>query len=365
VDKEMTTETKRQQLLLFAATLLLSFAAQAAPTDTQAVGRNSAAYSANSRKAEYAALFRPTQVAAADTQRATAATAVADNAPQCKAIQPFYWEIGDAKARLTGGTAGGDAPDAQTVMPIASASKWLFGAYVTQLRKGQLSAADVQALSMRSGYVGLQYGACIRLLPKRQASETVAECLHSRGNDAYTAADVGHFFYNGGHFQKYAAVDLGLGDLNNARLHDEIARQIGGDIAFSYASPQLAAGIDTSAAAYAQFLRKLLRKELSLGGLLGTDAVCANPKTCPSAVSTPLPPQESWHYSLAHWVEDDPAIGDGAYSSPGAFGFYPWIDASKTYYGVIARHELGAKAYYKSVQCGREIRRAWLTAKTL
>jgi CubicO group peptidase (beta-lactamase class C family) len=301
--------------------------------------------------------------ASGDASQRNAAAAVANDAPQCKAIQPFYWEIGDRSGRLAGATAGGATPDAETVMPVASASKWFFGAYVAQRREGRLSDADVRALSMRSGYVGLQYGACIRLLPLRQQSETVAECLHSRGNDAFTAEDVGHFFYNGGHFQHFAAVDLGLGAMNNAALHDEIAREVGGDIRFGYDSPQLAAGMRISAADYAQFLRKLLRGELALGALLGADAVCTNPQTCPDAVSTPVPAQESWHYSLAHWVEDDPVVGDGAFSSPGAFGFYPWIDASRTYYGVLARREIGAKAYYKSVQCGRAIRKAWLAAR--
>jgi hypothetical protein len=296
-----------------------------------------------------------------DTQRAAAA--VANDAPDCKAVQPFYWEIGDRKGRLAGASAGGDTPNAATVMTVASASKWFYGAYVAQIRKGHLSDADVRALSMRSGYVGLQYGACVRLLPKRQKSETVAECLQNRNNDKYTAEDVGRFFYNGGHFQHHAAVDMALGAMNNEALHDEISRQLGSDIHFSYDSPQLAAGVSIDAANYAQFLRKLLNGELALGSMLGSNATCTNPKTCPNAVSTPISQEESWHYSLAHWVEDDPQIGDGAFSSPGAFGFYPWIDASKTYYGVLARHEMSAKAAAKSVQCGRAIRKAWLGAQ--
>lgn len=295
-------------------------------------------------------------------QRVAAANAIASDAPDCKEIQPFYWEIGDRNGRLVGASVGGDSPGADTAMPVASASKWFFGAYVVQLRKGQLSDADVRALTMRSGYVSLQYGACVRLLPMRQRSETVAECAESRDNDTYTAEDLGRFLYNGGHFQHYAATSLGLGALNNSDLHDEIARQVGRDIPFQYDSPQLAAGINISASNYALFLRKLLRGDLLLGSLLGADATCTNAKTCPTAVSSPLTQTESWHYSLAHWVEDDPQVGDGAFSSPGAFGFYPWIDASKTYYGIIARHELGMKAYYKSVLCGREIRKAWMTA---
>lgn len=293
-------------------------------------------------------------------QRSAAAAAVAHDAPLCKAVQPFYWEIGNSRQRLAGASVGGNAPDANSTMLIASASKWIFGAYVTQLRQGRLSDNEIRALTMRSGYVELKYAACLRLLPRRLQSETVAECLHSGKNDTYVAADVGRFYYNGGHFQKLAVDDLGLGGLNNAALHDAIAQQVGKDFAFTYHSPQLAAGISTSANDYGRFLRKLLSKDLVMGSMLGEDAVCTNPRTCPSAVSTPFPATESGHYSLAHWVEDDPRVGDGAFSSGGAFGFYPWIDASKTWYGVLARYKFSAKAGYESLQCGREIRKAWL-----
>jgi len=52
-------------------------------------------------------------------------------------------------------------------------------------------------------------------------------------------------------------------------------------------------------------------------------------------------------------------VGDGAFSSPGAFGFYPWIDRTKTSYGVVARNEMGGAL--TSVFCGRLIRKAWVT----
>jgi hypothetical protein len=94
---------------------------------------------------------------------------------------------------------------------------------------------------------------------------------------------------------------------------------------------------------------------------LGTHAVCTNPATCSTALYSPVPSVESWHYSLAHWVEDDPSVGDGSFSSAGAFGFYPWIDASKTYYGILARYSLAPGAYIQSVYCGRTIRKAWMT----
>jgi hypothetical protein len=78
-------------------------------------------------------------------------------------------------------------------------------------------------------------------------------------------------------------------------------------------------------------------------------------------VSAPIPPTESWHYSLGHWVEDDPKVGDGAFSSAGLFGFYPWVDASKTWYGVVAR--MAPAGALDSVDCGRIIRKAWVTGQ--
>ena len=96
---------------------------------------------------------------------------------------------------------------------------------------------------------------------------------------------------------------------------------------------------------------------------LGSNAVCTNPSHCQSAINTPLPQTESSHFSLGHWVEDDPRVGDGAFSDPGLLGFYPWIDAGKTYYGLVARASKTPGAHVGSMQCGRLIRRAWMSGK--
>ena len=94
--------------------------------------------------------------------------------------------------------------------------------------------------------------------------------------------------------------------------------------------------------------------------MLGTTPVCTNRSNCSSALFSPVPTSESWHYSIGHWVEDDPKIGDGAFSSAGAFGFYPWIDAGKTSYGVIGRMAAEGSGF-DSAKCGRLIRKAWAT----
>ena len=60
--------------------------------------------------------------------------------------------------------------------------------------------------------------------------------------------------------------------------------------------------------------------------------------------------------------EDDSDVGDGAFSSPGAYGFYPWVDAERSFYGVLAREVPATGGIgYGSAVCGRAIRKAWLT----
>jgi len=293
--------------------------------------------------------------------RVQAAVAAATTHPACRAITPFYWEIGDAHGRLAGGTEGGDGPTADTPMRIASASKWLFGAYVVQRRHGALTADDIDALTMRSGYTHLRYRLCTRRRAATQAGMTVAECFNARGlfvgsNARYSADEKGRFHYNGGHFQHWA-VNNGLGAMNNVELADAMRAQLGTDLPIGFDSPQLAGGGYTTAATYSRFLRKLLAHRLLLGSQLGDDAVCTDSGTCPSeATYSPVPHGMGWRYSLGHWVE-----GDGTFSSPGAFGFYPWIDRAERRYGIVAResHRITGKVAMDSVECGVAIRRAW------
>lgn len=302
------------------------------------------------------------QAGAADlslAQRAQAAQSAAEGSQSCRSAKPFYWEIGDAEKTLAHGRVGLRAPQADTLMPIASSSKWIYAAYVAELRAGKLTAEDIEFLTFRSGYT--RFKRCL-------SSDTVDSCLKTLTNGNQDAATKGKFFYNGGHMQKHAALN-GLGALDNHALAAQMRKVLGTGIPVSFSQPQLAGGIVGSASTYADFLRMLLSGKLALSSMLGSHAVCTNPATCDQAASTPIPSRLSWHYSLGHWVEDDPQNGDGAFSSAGLFGFYPWIDASRTYYGVIARANLlgailsgeGQRPALESVECGHQIRKAWAT----
>jgi hypothetical protein len=235
-------------------------------------------------------------------------------------------------------------------MAIASASKWVYAAYVAQLRGGNPTASDIKYLTMKSGYVSFQ--TCLKL-------QTVATCLAYQTNGVYSPQFDGIFDYNSGHMQAHANL-IGLGPNRVNPLAAAMKAQLGSDLALSYGQPQLAGGLYITPATYTQFLRKVLAGSLSIGSLLGSNAVCTNPTSCPTAAPTvPVPLTLYWHYSLGHWVEDDPTYGDGAFSSLGTNGFYPWIDATKSYYGVVARSV--ANGGDNSATCGQLIRTAWTT----
>jgi hypothetical protein len=266
--------------------------------------------------------------------------------------------VGNQNAALASGSVNktGDATtySASTVMSIASASKWVYGAYVAEKRAGALTDSDIKFLHFRSGYVSFDaFGSC-------NFGDTVDGCLNNGNNGAYTASSEGKFNYDGGHMQKHGSLD-GLGGLGSVALASEVRRVLGQDIALSYSQPQLAGGVVTSASDYARLLRKFLGGQLRMGALLGTNAVCTNPTRCSGAVATPTPLSESWSYSLGHWVDTDPLVGDGSFSSTGAFGFHPWITADKTHYGVIARRTSVPGTGFDSAVCGRLLRKAWAT----
>lgn len=290
------------------------------------------------------------------SERTIAAKTTAESsANACAPIRPFYWEVGDATAALASGSVASSANAtryaADTTMDIASASKWVYGTYVVQKRAGTLTTDDVRFLGLRSGYI--DFLTC-------EAGETVQECAEARDNDRYVAAADGRFFYGGSHMQQHALRE-GLGPLAGSTLAAEMRRVIGTDIALAYLRPWLAGGATTTPADYARLLRGILGGRLLMRGALGTQAVCTHPSACATALFSPIQ-EETASYSIGHWVETDPMVGDGAFSSAGAFGFYPWIDATKTWYGVVAREDSNSGGGYDSLLCGRQIRKAWTTA---
>jgi hypothetical protein len=295
-----------------------------------------------------------------DAQRSAAARTTAETNPLCSvaALKSYYWEIGNKDGVLASGNVGPGHVGPDTLMGIASSSKWLFAAYV--LEKHGNVVTNVAFLNFTSGYSNLDNALC-------SSSDTVSGCMNGGVNATEAAARALH--YQGGHMQQLA-ISLGLGALRNVTLAAEVRSGIGNDVGLVYVEFLLPGGAATSARSYAVFLRKLLidsSTPLRMGAALGSRSVCTQPSaTCNASPDTAAAIPEDVHYSLGHWVEDDPTAtpsSNFAYSSAGKFGFYPWVDFDRRLYGIIAREDPTETTGegYSSLRCGRLIRLAWKT----
>jgi hypothetical protein len=282
----------------------------------------------------------PAQAQSVEQRRQAVETTLAQ-APLCARLGDLYWEIGNADDRLASGQRGASITATRRV-PLGSASKWLFAAYVAERRQGALVPTDIAALTMISGYSHLNQIAC-------RGAGTVGGCPA----DARNPEHIGRFYYNGGHAQKLA-MDLGLGGMNTRQLAAEL-RDVLSLPDLDYDTPQPGGGAWMTPSGYGTFLRQLVAGDLKLSPLLGGNAVCT---LCLAGLYSPAP--KFWSYSLGHWVEND-RTDDGAFSSPGVFGFYPWITADRTGWGLLARNHLSKDAWYASAQCGALLRKAWGT----
>lgn len=292
-----------------------------------------------------------------EAQKIAAAQSTAVTNTDCASIAPFYWEIGNVSAVITSGSTGDNSFTRTTDVSVGSATKWLFGAYVLQYRGGAPSSADIPLLTMTSGYTNFALNSC-------QNANTVGDCFAAGTNSNQTAANVGKFFYNGGHFQAWGNNIGGLASSGLVALSSTFRTTLGSNTQVTFASPQLAGGAYMNAGEYAEFLRRIISGQLIMKNYLGANAVCTLPGSpnC-NAVSSPIP--LAFHYSYGHWVEDD-STGDGAYSSAGIFGFYPWISKDKRLYGLISRSDQSPVSDevghgYDSYLCGKAIRKAYVT----
>jgi hypothetical protein len=63
------------------------------------------------------------------------------------------------------------------------------------------------------------------------------------------------------------------------------------------------------------------------------------------------------HYGLTAWLEcSTPATGCAALSSPGAFGFVPWLDRAAGYYAILGMYVPNEVAREFSVELQRQLK---------
>jgi len=284
--------------------------------------------------------------------RSDAVKATIETARECRNIPQFYWEIGDANGPLASGRKGSQF-NADTPVLLASASKWIFATYLLE-KYGSLTPAQIQMLTQRSGYRSFLDQICL-------FTSKVDECMNVQLplygiSNPYTSENVGTFFYSGAHFQQLA-IDLGLGNYTSRMLTTEMRKYLN-NADISYIFPGVGSGMRSSARTFGKLMRKMMRDEYLIGQMLGSDRICTLPRVCPMSLRSPL--ETDWDYSLGHWVEHESGGPDDVFSGPGLHGFYPWISADKTLYGMLSTQQL-ADLKASSSSCGGKIRKAWVS----
>jgi fibronectin type 3 domain-containing protein len=349
-----------------------------------------------------------TQIQAAQTTAGSSAACHVIDVNTSGSDDGFYWEIGNANGIMTDSAGQQAAGSVQpvgtvgtnytrnTVMLYASASKLISASYILEEKAVDengtwvLPSQYVPYLNFTSGYTNM-VDSCPYVAGVPYTSQFCMDLINPNNGQTYgtlEAANIGHFYYNSGHLQVLAGG--GSPTLGNALgLQNDGPSQFTSSIlsafathnvnpGFSYFAPWPAGAGQGSTAEYATFLQGILQPNnpLVMRSFLNPAssdpyAVCTNPKDpsslCVSKVANYTPiPERDWDYGVGHWIEDDPRYDDdGAYSSPGKFGYYPWIDATKTYYGVVARYDNGSsnpvQEGYESALCGETIRKAFMT----
>ncbi len=274
----------------------------------------------------------------------------------------FYWEMGNGTNVLAAGRVGnGPLTNPNNTINIASASKWIYATYA-EARGLANSPAQKRLLTMRGGHRAFTPTRCSA---KNQdgSMQTVSECLQKPGNQYINGSQVNKFYYNGGGMQDHAVNVAGLGGFssnNIGREYNSVLKNIG----FGFSLPAVAGGMKMTPKNYGLFLQGIVRNQWKTIGYLGKDSIAATPPDASDGKQNPS--KTNMRYSYGHWVESHttPLLGgpkgDGAFSSPGVFGFYPWISKNKSFYGLLSRYNRQSDAFRQSAACGQHMRKAWL-----
>lgn len=248
---------------------------------------------------------------------------------------------------------------------IASASKWMASATIMRLvERGTMRLDDrpqqyldfwtndpadarsrvtlEQLLSFTSGFDSRNQDADCTLDP----TTTVQACAGDIYADGPDGTPGEQFAYGNGHLHIAAAMAEKASGLAFADLFErEIAVPLGlsDQSAFAFpsrANPLVAGGATSSANDYALFLDALVAGRIVadldtfLADRTGGVPITFRPRAASNA--------GDWRYALGAFVEcdspefDSECAADQIYSSPGLFGWTPWIDRKNGYWALIA-----------------------------
>jgi hypothetical protein len=346
----------------------------------------------------------------------------ASNLNQNPSTATTYWQLLVANNSATG-------------MAVASASKLQYGVFFT-LKKGGYSAfstADQQALNFTDPYANMgsetKTQQCaltgVTYCGTSTGVNSVNNCLQICGtvntsqSGTYQNNTVGQYNYDSAHIQNHASANQsleGIANLATGSIYPQYVSAFGAG-GGTFGSPLLAGGIQQNPSNYMLFLTALMGSSTARSILPDNPSVLTNsivtaycigslgavgPNACPlNGGSTGLNPNvwyspitSKWKYGLTYWWETDTSQNnDFSVSSPGAYGFYPFITPTCpaaghagnicttqaefvaaganpwSYYGVVAQSVPSGSSPTGNGQasgaCGALIRYAYMTATPL
>lgn len=247
---------------------------------------------------------------------------------------------------------------------VASASKLVSAMVVFRLiEQNQLSLesttgqmlgwtgpkADITVRHLLSFTSGLEPEAACTANP----ALTLQECAATLASRAALALPATRFDYGGAHLQVLGAMaEKATGKTWNTIFQEQLAVPMAlspqaGYYTFPRAesgqtNPLVAGGLRLTTAEYMHLLRLAFHKGTTSGRSLISAARFDQQgvEPYPAVIVGKSPMAElglPFRYGLGAWLEcTTPAAGCSVISSPGAFGFTPWLDRNVGYYAVIA-----------------------------
>jgi CubicO group peptidase (beta-lactamase class C family) len=280
------------------------------------------------------------------------------------------------------------ALDADSVIPIASASKWLTSATLMTLVdegkvsldesiatylpefKGKKSAITVRQLLSHTH--GLPYADCIG-----DPTTTTANCTAAIAAGADPATKPGKAFSYGGVGYEIAGriVEVVTGQSFEDAFEARIGRPLGmTHTRFDeyqgqrFRHPQPAGSAVSTVDEYAKFLAMLAAGGTTAAGrILAEDSVAEIERDQVRGIDThrdgAVQITRIPTYGLGVWRDRTNRAGDiEVVSGSGAYGFYPWIDRRHGNYGIVGVADLTNGAEHAVPASARQARVAWRAA---
>lgn len=284
------------------------------------------------------------------------------------AIPGLGVSVYDASDRLVFSRMYGDfAPDRRVA--VASASKMITGLVLFSLiDQGRLTLdsriADVlgwggeprmvtlrHLLSFTSGFVSSDPCTFV-------ATITLEACTDQIKTVAFASAIGAEFDYGSTHLQVAARMaEVVTGKPWNQVFRETIADPLGLPAGVEYftlprlaigtTNPLAAGGLRASMQDYAKMLAVVYHNGTHGGVAIGNSSLFQQQRVdqYPAALirfSPMTATGRAYRYGLTAWLEcDTPASGCASISSPGAFGFTPWLDRDAGYYAIIGMELAG------------------------